>query len=258
MNVVNHTGYTARDAAICRLRDLGDVWVQQHVDAASKALFWIELKDPEGELCVGLGFILSPPAGEEPASTGERWIEWFERKGKKHAWASGAVAFKRCLRLEGRRKVPYLSIEKVAHFLPVAVELCQACSEDSPKVTKLCRDALFSVVSAARQDLIVDLEASSSKDDDEESSGQSREEGDAVGGGEATPTAVTLPLTTAATPTARPRGIDVVGVVVVARALLVGVVVAAEVELVTGTWLAARMRKKRAPPPLRQGVRRTA
>jgi len=183
VNVVNHTGYTVRDAAVCRLRDLGDMWVQQHVDAASKALFWIELKDPEGELRVGLGFISSPPAGEEPASTGERWIKWFERKGKKHAWASGAVAFKWCLRLEGRRKVPYLLIEKVAHFLPVAVELCQACSEDSPKVTKLCRDALFLFVSAAQQDLIADLEASSSEDDDEESSGESGEEGDAVGGG---------------------------------------------------------------------------
>jgi len=49
-----------------------------------------------------------------------------------------------------------------------------------------------------------------------------------------------------------------VAVVVGARALLVGVVVAAEVELVTGTWLAARTRKKRTPPPLRQGVRCTA
>ena len=164
---------------------MGRAYISKRLDEKG-ALFFIQLKNYEGELAVGIGRRLFTETQAE-LEAAKYQVEWFERKGKKrHSWGL-KPAFK--LTVAGytgkRKKVSQQSLESIRHFLPLIVSTTSKAPKASMEeftLTQACMAALRSLMSERGQ---VRTESQSRKCeagsdvsyDSEEDSAEEEEEG---------------------------------------------------------------------------------
>ena len=143
LNAVTDSNYTDADRRIEMLKD-GKGYIQANIDIR-EACFFIRLAHHEGEFAVGLGRRTFDAALDNLAENLYE-IEWYERKGKTRAswglqpafrWSVGGYNNK-------RKPFPMTSIEQLASFVPVGVELTPKSSGNAPVLTKACMAALRS------------------------------------------------------------------------------------------------------------------